>query len=442
MQFKSILYQLLILCMKKIFGIILILFFSVSSFAQLSINGNYITVSASAGVDNIYIFSKIDNTSEIHYTASNASSNVKWYTYSSLNSVEEMTDVSVLSATETYIDPKNNTGYILEVDGNRKAVFWVFDYSEYLPDITSISAGDSDYPCETVNLVVNGNVPELSYQNTSGTVLKLNRTFTLTYNTLEWSETDNQWNEKEVDYSLTLPASNPVELSVPYVNTTYTLTGDEYAAQLGLQQISIVSSEYITKAVDCKLTSQTSTVRKDVLNENERPESADQLSGSAPMDINFYSNPTHNVTTFSWKIYKDGSTSPLISRTGEDNSYTFDEAGTYIVKTTVSNQYCAVSDSVTVTISESMLVAPKVFTPNGDGIQDEFKVAYESIVEFSGIIFNRWGRKIFTWTNPAKGWDGKIGGKDAAEGTYYYVIKGKGADNVKYKLKGYFSLLR
>jgi hypothetical protein len=32
------------------------------------------------------------------------------------------------------------------------------------------------------------------------------------------------------------------------------------------------------------------------------------------------------------------------------------------------------------------------------------------------------------WTNPTKGWDGKINGVDATPGPYFYVIKANGSD--------------
>jgi hypothetical protein len=45
---------------------------------------------------------------------------------------------------------------------------------------------------------------------------------------------------------------------------------------------------------------------------------------------------------------------------------------------------------------------------------------------------------VYEWSDPAKGWDGTIGGKPAAEGAYFYVIRALGTDadeNAKYILK-------
>jgi len=86
---------------------------------------------------------------------------------------------------------------------------------------------------------------------------------------------------------------------------------------------------------------------------------------------------------------------------------------------------------VSVQISESYLAVPNVFTPNGDGKNDEFRVAYRSLKEFHCWVYNRWGKLVYEWTDPAKGWDGTINGRPAAEGAYYYVIRALGTDAAK-----------
>lgn len=73
-------------------------------------------------------------------------------------------------------------------------------------------------------------------------------------------------------------------------------------------------------------------------------------------------------------------------------------------------------------------MVPNVFTPNGDGMNDEFRVAYRSIREFHCWIYNRWGHLVYSWDDPAKGWDGTINGRPAPEGAYYYVIRALGTD--------------
>ena len=70
------------------------------------------------------------------------------------------------------------------------------------------------------------------------------------------------------------------------------------------------------------------------------------------------------------------------------------------------------------------------------------KPTYQSIVEFHAAIFNRWGQKLFEWTDPSKGWDGTFNGKDVKDGVYYVHVQAKGADGVKYNIKKDVNLLR
>ncbi len=189
--------------------------------------------------------------------------------------------------------------------------------------------------------------------------------------------------------------------------------------------------------ISCKITTET-TVRE-ALNENQRPD-AKTIDGSAPLEIRFFSNPEGDVKNYLWEVFKEGTL--ILTRTEPEHQYTFTESGKYKVLLTVSNETQIASDSIDISLSESQIMVPNIFTPNGDGINDEFRVAYTSIVEFQATVVNRWGRVVYTWTDPQTGWDGNINGKPAAEGTYFYIINARGADGKPYKLKGHINLLR
>ena len=224
-----------------------------------------------------------------------------------------------------------------------------------------------------------------------------------------------------------------------YGNTAYTLS-DQFAAELDLQPASIQTSEYMAVAI--RDTILTTTVTRDALNESGRPSTATALSGSAPLEVLFTAVANEPVAEYyQWKIYKDSAL--IVQRSDREHRYTFNEFGNYTVNLMVTNSYgCMDSTTVSVEVMESMLEVPNVFTPNGDGKNDEFRVAYKSIIEFHGWIYNRWGRKVFEWTDPAKGWNGTINGRSAAAGVYFYIIQAKGSDGVNYKRKGDVTLLR
>ncbi len=97
-----------------------------------------------------------------------------------------------------------------------------------------------------------------------------------------------------------------------------------------------------------------------------------------------------------------------------------------------------------VTLAESKLEVPNAFTPNGDGINDVFRVkeGYKSIVRFRAIVFSRWGKKLYEWNDPAGGWDGRSGGSECPAGAYYLVVKAQGADGRRYNIKKTINILR
>lgn len=92
----------------------------------------------------------------------------------------------------------------------------------------------------------------------------------------------------------------------------------------------------------------------------------------------------------------------------------------------------------------SYLDMPNAFSPNGDGVNDIYraKTNYQNIEEFEATIFDRWGVKIFSWTNIDEGWDGTYNGKDAPEGTYYVVVHAVGADHKEWNIKRDVNLMR
>jgi len=69
---------------------------------------------------------------------------------------------------------------------------------------------------------------------------------------------------------------------------------------------------------------------------------------------------------------------------------------------------------------------PNAFTPNGDNINDLFRVHFPDpnfTYEVKSIkVFNRWGKLVFD-DNSNDGWDGKIDGEDAISEVYIYIIE-------------------
>jgi gliding motility-associated-like protein len=116
-------------------------------------------------------------------------------------------------------------------------------------------------------------------------------------------------------------------------------------------------------------------------------------------------------TTYLWQ---DGSTGRYITATKPD-----------VYRVTVTDSLgCTASDSALVKVCETLVFVPDAFTPNGDGLNDEFKAitSQEGITEFSMRIFNRWGELIFESTDVHIGWNGMVKGQVASPGTYVWKI--------------------
>ncbi|MGB0165390.1 MAG: gliding motility-associated C-terminal domain-containing protein [Luteibaculum sp.] len=97
----------------------------------------------------------------------------------------------------------------------------------------------------------------------------------------------------------------------------------------------------------------------------------------------------------------------IVWSTGEtSNSITVDSVGSYGVRA-VSNLGCI--RNATVEVNEfcppECWVA-NAFTPNGDGVNDVFRPVTLFVEEYDFRIFNRWGKEVFSSTDPEEAWDG------------------------------------
>ena len=70
-----------------------------------------------------------------------------------------------------------------------------------------------------------------------------------------------------------------------------------------------------------------------------------------------------------------------------------------------------------------VLLLPNAFTPNGDGMNDNFRPLHAcDMQDYSMTIFNRYGEKIYFTKDPLQGWDGKNKGKLLTMGGYVWVV--------------------
>lgn len=138
------------------------------------------------------------------------------------------------------------------------------------------------------------------------------------------------------------------------------------------------------------------------------------------------------INTNSSMLWQDGSTG---------QSFTVSKEGVYFLVAT--NECGSYTDSVTITASFCNIIMPTGFTPNGDGINDVFKVKYPfPVKEFHLMVYNRWGNKVFETIKMNEGWDGTFRGEPSVQSTYVWVISFVDMNNKPGQLKGIITLLR
>jgi len=126
---------------------------------------------------------------------------------------------------------------------------------------------------------------------------------------------------------------------------------------------------------------------------------------------------------------------------------TYAGAGVYTVTLIVTSvNGCA--DTITkIIIIHPNIIIPNVFTPNDDGINDEFWIPNSGFESFELVIYDRWGLKLFTTNSGDIRWDGRTrAGQEVPDGTYYYlltaVLKTEEAAGKPYSSKGFIDLHR
>ncbi|MEI6123548.1 MAG: gliding motility-associated C-terminal domain-containing protein [Bacteroidota bacterium] len=167
---------------------------------------------------------------------------------------------------------------------------------------------------------------------------------------------------------------------------------------------------------------------------------ADPIYQSIDQDVNFHYSGSP-ASSYTWS-FGDGTTATVQNPV---HQYTTD--GVYTVTITISSgapDFCEDAGVITVTIYiPSSIQIPNIITPNGDGFNDEFMVKSIGIGTEEMVIYNRWGKKIFSWSEVGGTWNGKDGNTESADGTYFYVYTAKGrSDGKTYDVHGTVTVLK
>ena len=409
------------------YSIVITLLFATSYIsAQIVSTGHSDTqVSAYSDNDALYFYSDWGSAA-LTATPPVGGTNVT-YTWEKFQSVGNWT--LLITGTEPTLINLTEGAYRVTVNDNGNPagsdVCWVFQ-----PEILTLEVDTVYSKCLNMQLSATATEKALNYVNpTTGD------NYTVEYNyTYNWQADPET--EKEIDN-----AAQPI-IEPAVEETTYEL---ELVAFNGAHSMSGSFTYSDPIAVEADFTfNVTDREHPNEIPENDEFTDLTTYTGSA--EIIVLLNDSSKGFNKSYKIEftsDDGEEKPA-----EDDliEIVFDELGSYYMTVTVKNDISGCSDSQElgpIDVEEIFVDVPNVFTPDGDGINDKFMAVYSSVKTFKMVIFNRWGRKVFQTTNPGEAWDGKIGGKKAAEGVYFYVITAEGFNKGEHrKLEGPVHLLR
>jgi gliding motility-associated-like protein len=111
-----------------------------------------------------------------------------------------------------------------------------------------------------------------------------------------------------------------------------------------------------------------------------------------------------------------------------DTNYVYSDTGTYRIRLIAESNFgCKDTAWKFVKVTDSLSIyIPNIFTPNEDGTNDTWEVTLIGVSDYSVMIFNRWGEKLFeqdytSGTNVVS-WNGRYRGSHVADGVYFFIL--------------------
>ncbi|MEZ4991486.1 MAG: choice-of-anchor L domain-containing protein [Saprospiraceae bacterium] len=193
----------------------------------------------------------------------------------------------------------------------------------------------------------------------------------------------------------------------------------EISPPVGTLNISVEIEE-----MDCK-TSESTTVTvipRPNLDLSIQSDPGDTIFAGEPFILSPLSD-SMDFVAYNWEVGGSNGNAPTYEGVAPDLD-TGQEFGELPVSLTLfTEEGCRLVASTDLLIQQGLFRIPNVFTPNGDGINDVFKLYYNTpnvqVSQFT--VFNRWGKAVYQ-SNNNQGWDGTFQGKAMPSDVYLYQI--------------------
>ena len=253
--------------------------------------------------------------------------------------------------------------------------------------------------------------------------------------------------------TLTLNASVDPDISGDYV---WTLPGGETRSG---QQISVerpAPGTYTVSFTDAlRCGSSTDQVTVDVIGTNVVPFISASLPGGVlvPNGGTIFSG---NDVTLTVEVNSDqafiyewsGNYSPATA-TGESVTVNVPRSADgqpeplqYTVTAISESGGCAFTATFFLNVEQSQVQIPDFFTPDNDGRNDRFRLFYNGVItDYTLIVYDRWGQKVFTSNEPTEGWDGTKNGTPQPADVYLFLAKFR-QDGAELQEEGQVTLIR
>ncbi len=153
-----------------------------------------------------------------------------------------------------------------------------------------------------------------------------------------------------------------------------------------------------------------------------------------------FDNQSSYANEFLWE-FGDNMSTALVS---PQHAFIEEKAASYqVCLTAYSSKACSskVCDSIKINYS-TQLAVPSAFSPNGDNMNDEFKILGGPITKLDLKIFNEWGNLIFSSNSQNDGWDGTYNGTQQPVGAYNYAFIATTIDGKEISKNGIINLTR
>lgn len=422
---------------------------STAAVAQIAITGSAVTevsVPASMGYTTVYVVRDTDG-ARLSYTASHPGARWERWDHNGAAYAEPVTDVLADGNTSSIdlSDIEVGAGFTVTDPDGTPRYLWVINYEvqRFLLGSVDLDLGTED--CARTRLLpgLGTQAGPITAYSINGRSQVIDRDIIISYQTLTYNADSGEYMQTEATASVA-SITGAIYVDAPLCDTRFTISPDRFTREWYPTTADVQTASYTAIAVDAH----TSAEQRVETSDNEQSPEGDggTLGGSAPCEITFRAAVSDAAIYRRWEISltPDFADSEL-QYDQLEFTHTFTEAGTRYVRFTADNAAgtCPYEgETYTVNIGESRLLCPNAFSPGAsEGVNDEWRVSYRSIVDFDCQIFNRWGKRLATLTHPSQGWDGKVGGKVVPSGVYYYVIKARGADGKEYKLAGDINII-